>query len=263
MIPVLKFDNRIIGLDDAGMWSLTDMWAAAGASKHQRPADWIRQSDVQVFISAVERQYHDELKKAAARKAGVQKAMGRKAADHPGMFPSALRQQSGRVFAYWQIALAYAKYLSPQFHMWCNEIVRRYLNADPELVEDMFDRMPVPDQRRTLERLRGIEDRHRYTDVLKAHGVSSRGYGLCTEALQQPILGMSTREAKQARGVAARQSIREVMTTGELATTRFAEQAATARITGKNVRGDRGCMTESARAGRIAALAFDQIVNGD
>ena len=27
-------------------------------------------------------------------------------------------------WAHWQIGLAYAKYLSPEFHMWCNEVIR-------------------------------------------------------------------------------------------------------------------------------------------
>ena len=26
--------------------------------------------------------------------------------------------------AHWQIGIAYAKYLSPEFHVWCNTVVR-------------------------------------------------------------------------------------------------------------------------------------------
>ncbi len=33
-------------------------------------------------------------------------------------------------WAHWQIGLAYAKYLSPAFHAWCNEVVRGHMEGD-------------------------------------------------------------------------------------------------------------------------------------
>ena len=40
----------------------------------------------------------------------------------------------GSTYAHWQIALAYAKYLDPELHIWCNEVVvdRFELMADPD-----------------------------------------------------------------------------------------------------------------------------------
>lgn len=35
-------------------------------------------------------------------------------------------------WAHWQIALAYAKYLSPEFHIWCNTVVRDRMNGHVE-----------------------------------------------------------------------------------------------------------------------------------
>src|SRR5690606_31175446 len=37
----------------------------------------------------------------------------------------ATKGKGGATYAHWQIGLAYAKYLSPEFHMWCNEVVRQ------------------------------------------------------------------------------------------------------------------------------------------
>jgi hypothetical protein len=42
---------------------------------------------------------------------------------------AAKRGKGGGTFAHWQIGLAYAKYLSPEFHMWCNEVVRERMEA--------------------------------------------------------------------------------------------------------------------------------------
>ena len=46
--------------------------------------------------------------------------------------------------AHWQIALAYAKYLSPEFHMWCNTVVRERMEGhsptgsiSPNIVEEV------------------------------------------------------------------------------------------------------------------------------
>ena len=40
----------------------------------------------------------------------------------------------GGTFGHYQIALAYAKYLDPELHIWCNEVVvdRLELMADPD-----------------------------------------------------------------------------------------------------------------------------------
>ncbi|MDO9713867.1 KilA-N domain-containing protein [Paracraurococcus lichenis] len=34
------------------------------------------------------------------------------------------RGRYGATWAHWQLALAYARYLSPEFHLWCNTVVR-------------------------------------------------------------------------------------------------------------------------------------------
>ncbi len=39
----------------------------------------------------------------------------------------AKRGKGGGTWAHWQVAMAYAKYLSPEFHMWCNTVVRSHM----------------------------------------------------------------------------------------------------------------------------------------
>jgi hypothetical protein len=39
-------------------------------------------------------------------------------------FVAALRGRRGGTWAHWQLALPYARYLSPGFHLWCNTVVR-------------------------------------------------------------------------------------------------------------------------------------------
>ncbi len=86
--------------------SLTDMWKAAKEPQHREPYQWARKEGAS-FIEAV----------ALAHNLPVEQVMKSK----PG--------KGGGTYAHWQIGLAYAKYLSPEFHMWCNTVVRERMEG--------------------------------------------------------------------------------------------------------------------------------------
>lgn len=86
--------------------SLTDMWKANGAPENREPYNWARKEGVS-FIEAV----------ALAHNLTMEQVMTKK------------RGKGGATFAHWQIGLAYAKYLSPEFHMWCNQVVRERMEG--------------------------------------------------------------------------------------------------------------------------------------
>lgn len=86
---------------------LTDMWKAAGGYEVERPAQWARQTEGRVFVEYV----------AASLNLSVDQVF------------CAERGRAGGTWAHWQIALAYAKYLSADFHMWCNEVVRAHMEG--------------------------------------------------------------------------------------------------------------------------------------
>ncbi|RYI82696.1 MAG: KilA-N domain-containing protein, partial [Acetobacteraceae bacterium] len=45
----------------------------------------------------------------------------------PDGFVATTRGRRGGAWAHWQLALSYARYLSPAFHLWCNAVVRAAL----------------------------------------------------------------------------------------------------------------------------------------
>ncbi|SBW12709.1 conserved hypothetical protein [uncultured Alphaproteobacteria bacterium] len=89
--------------------NLTDMWKAAGADPSRRPVEWLRSAEAIRFV--------EFLAETTGEKVGdshlFQVAKGR----------------TGSTTAHWQIGLAYAKYLSPDFHMWCNTVVREKMEG--------------------------------------------------------------------------------------------------------------------------------------
>lgn len=100
-IAPLVYNGEVIHQRDE-MLSLTDMWRAAGSPSGRAPPDWIALASSQEFIACVE----------AGLNAGISGIKTRKG------------RYGGGTEAHWQVGLAYAKYLSPEFHMWCNTVVR-------------------------------------------------------------------------------------------------------------------------------------------
>lgn len=103
--------------DRGEMLSLTDMWAAARRKhvedggdaaefENRRPSNWARKEGAE-FIAALERTMN------VSR----------------GHIYQGERGAGGSTYAHWQVALAYAKYLSPHFHMWCNTVVRAHMEG--------------------------------------------------------------------------------------------------------------------------------------
>jgi len=93
------------------MLSLTDMWKAAGSPDNKRPDDWKKDSSNRSFIAHVSLMLNTPEK-------GIWKG---------------IRGNKGGTWAHWHIALAYAKYLSHEFHVWCNTVVRERMEKKQNL----------------------------------------------------------------------------------------------------------------------------------
>lgn len=104
--PTTLSFNGVAVRDKGEMLSLTDMWKASGSPSGRAPSDWLALSSAKDFVVHVE----------ASLNAG-----------NPGIYAKSGR--GGSTFAHWQIALAYAKYLSPEFHMQCNAIIRERMEG--------------------------------------------------------------------------------------------------------------------------------------
>jgi len=117
----LSYQGTPIRLRGA-MLNLTDMWKAAGRPENRRPADWLALEETLRF-----RAYADihwtELEDPVASNAGQ---AGIWNLDTDG-FVATVRGNQGGTWAHWQLALPYARYLSPAFHLWCNTVVRAAL----------------------------------------------------------------------------------------------------------------------------------------
>lgn len=102
----LSFNGAVIR-DRNEFLCLTDMWRAAGSPDGKKPSNWLRSKPVRLFIDHLE----ENLK-------GVQEHLF-----------DVSRGRQGETWAHWQLGMAFAKHLSPEFHRFCNEVVRAHMEG--------------------------------------------------------------------------------------------------------------------------------------
>lgn len=164
-------------------------------------------------------------------------------------------KHGGGTFAHWQIALAYAKYLSPQLHMQVNEVYARFKAGDVTLADEIADKATPEQQDWLAKRVAGKAARGMFTSTLQAHGVTGRGFADCTNAIYRPILGGKKSEICAQRGLRKSTNLRDVMDLEQLTRTALAEIVARKSIERFNVRGNDRCAFECGRAAeRVAAI---------
>lgn len=103
--------NNVVLRDEGEFLCLTDMWRAAGSDESKRPVEWLRSASAQEFIEFIA----ENLKVGNSH---VELLRVNRGGTEPG------------TWAHWQLALAYAKYLSPAFHAWCNDVVRKVMQGE-------------------------------------------------------------------------------------------------------------------------------------
>ena len=234
--PPLIIGGTPIHTNEAALVSLNDIWAAAereGCADGKRdPRRWKEEAGKE-FVDVV---------------AGALNV-------RPADIWKSTRGKGGGTFAHWQIALAYAKYLSPQLHMQVNEVYARFKAGDVTLADEIADKATPEQQDWLAKRVAGKAARGMFTSTLQAHGVIGRGFADCTNAIYRPILGGKKSEICAQRGLRKSTNLRDVMDLEQLTRTALAEIVARKSIERFNVRGNDHCAFECGRAAeRVAAI---------
>lgn len=232
----LIIGGSAIRTNDAGLVSLTDIYATAErggmADGKQDPRQWKRREGEQ-FIAFIAENMNVSLRHIYIGTKG----------------------KGGGTFAHWQIALAYAKYLSPELHMQVNEVYARVKSGDVTLADEIADKATPEQQEWLARRVAGKAARGQLTATLSAHGVYGKGYADCTNAIYKPILGGKKSEICAMRGLSRSKNLRDVMDLEQLTRTALAEIVARKNIERFNVRGNDHCSQECGRAAqKVAAI---------
>lgn len=214
--------GQLLKTNDEGLVSLTDLFKAAQAAGwadgKQSPYEWSRR-DGEHFIAFVA----ENLNTAQCR------------------IYKATKGKGGGTFAHWQIALAYAKYLSPELHMQVNEVYARFKTGDVTLAAEIADKAKPADAAWLARRVQSTVARNQLTSTLAAHGVAGKGFADCTNAIYRHVLGGKKSEVCAQRGLRKSTNLRDVMSVEQLTMTAMSELVAQRRIEVKNQRGNKAC----------------------
>lgn len=244
--PEFVYNGHRIAFDDDRFVNLTDMWRAAGSPENKDPAQW-RRYDGKEFIEYM----------------GGVSNMGK---SH--VWKTKRGQHSGGTWAHWQIALAYAKYLSHEFHRLANEAFREWVEekSDPGLkiergINDF--RKQGKSEVWIEDRVMGIATRHVLTSRMSDHNCRQVGnnnpYAEATRSITLQVLGRTPREIREEKGLPKSAKTRDHLDSHELVRLRFAESEAALRIKEKAADGNEECVECCREAGKAVRVALDSL----
>jgi hypothetical protein len=169
------------------MVNLTDMWKAAGRPFHKKPTYWRNKKQASELTEKI-----------------VKKEKGSK----DTLFKTK-RGLKGGTWAHWHLALAYAKYLSAEMHIWANDQIKQMMEfrKDPEKGLDTMveNRMKYfgESYEEALDwakaRLRSKESYKYFGSKIGKSGAggSNWKYGQATNTIYQILYGYKADELKE------------------------------------------------------------------
>ena len=170
----IKFGNDLI--------NLTNMWKACKGTKNQKPAHWLQRIDIQKFMKSLEKKL--------------------KGTSHVPF--KTIKGRNGGTYAHWQIGLAYAQYLDPFFHFWCNERIKEHfeMEANPELGVDKYTQKLIKGYKEAGKTDAWITDRFngKIQHKLLVHALKKAGvheYWTVMSEINMAVLGLHSKEFKK------------------------------------------------------------------
>lgn len=226
-----EFNGIAIAFEGKEKVSLTDLWKSAGSPNNFQPAQWLRWPQTQEFVNSL------------AQSLNVLPT-------HNDILQTKRGGKSPGTWAHWQIALAYAKHLSPELHMFVNQCFMERLQEErnPELAFSRGRERAIRQWKARGKSEEWIAERQKLiistkedNSILAKHGDDGRVYGMCHNALYKPILGGTAEEVRAQRGLAKKDSIRDNVSVIDLVKLQLASLVSKERIVEMNIRGNQQC----------------------
>lgn len=234
--------EKTIRIDADGRFCLNDIHKAAmangKATESQKPSEFLRHDKVKDFISEVDLE--------AGNRASIKTVKGR---GITGTYATEL------------VALRYAGWISAKVEVEVYRTFQKVAHADEVLTHDLIERQQDPEAaKRLAARAQSKVARNAFTDGLKRHGVTGKGYALCTNAIYEPLFGTNAKGLLALKSMPVTANAREAMDRRELVAVMFAEELALARIERDNSQGNPECIQHSRKAATETKRVIEKAV---
>ena len=239
-----RYNDHDVMFNDNKLVCLNDMWRAAGCPVGKEPQPWLQQDQTQGFVAHI-------LTTHKKRNMGVTHVL------------KSMRGRGGGTFAHWQIGLAYAKYLSHEFHAHANNAFKEWAEekADPSLKMDRAIAAYAKQGKAATwidKRQLGKEERKRFASTVFDHNGDAWTVAEGTRSISLKVIGQTPREIKLARAGSEKAKTRDQLSEIELTRIRFAEFEASNLIQARAADGHSECVA----ACRDAGAAVANLVSG-
>jgi hypothetical protein len=242
----VEYNECPINIRLSDKWiSLTDMWRAQGSPTSKRVNDWLNNDNIKPLLTVLAVELNTT----------------------PSCIYETRKGKGGGTFGIPKLALAYAEYLSPEFHSWAlgTLIERIEEDADPELGITRSRGRAIAKWKRQGKsdewintRLKEIEGRNYLTDELQTRGINQPWqYGVCTNEIYKPILGGETKKVKEERGLPAKSNLRDSLDEVENAAIILAEAIARKKMRINELQGFKECRDACSESGEQVKKALD------
>jgi hypothetical protein len=204
-LAFLEVKGRKIGMDLKGRLRLNDIHKAGGFTVNQQPKDWAALATTLRLIQFT-----------ASKMSGKS---GHLSKDEIKSVYCVVIGRNGGTWAHPNLALAYAKYLSPALHYEVNEVFLRYKSGDATLADETLQRSTPEGNEWVARRAMGRVVRNDYTRELDNRGVNKGfQYGLCTNETYIHLFDKPAAKLKVERGLDPKTGkLRDKMSMKELA----------------------------------------------
>lgn len=217
-IVSLRFEGEAIRKDKEGRFSLNDLHRMSGGDPSKSPGNWARSDSIKGLVEVLQ----EEILPNAGKRA-FEVLVSKKG-------------NNGGTWSILGLALAYSKFLSPEFHAACLKVIEERIEEDqnPEIgVTRSVDRAHKAYARVgknsewIQKRIQGICTRHALTAFLSSRGCNAPDdYRSCTNALYIGISGTDAAGLKKMMGLDPKANPRDHMTRRQLSEIALAEELA-------------------------------------
>jgi hypothetical protein len=237
-----------IAEDSHGHIRLDDIWVAAKAKPSKEPSRWRDTAGAKALITELQKKI-------------VISGLKENRPDIPVIYALRGRGRSG-TFAHPILAAAYAGYLSPKLELEVREVWLRFRSGDATLADEVLERASDQDNLWVARRAESRVMRNIYTDTLKRHGVTGRGYGDCTDEGYLGLFGNRTDKLRREMGLPAKTNVRNHLSRINLSQVILMEDLAAEGIEAEDSRGNSECKEVTGRMARHVRAAVEAARSG-
>lgn len=248
---ILNHNGVDIVADDEKFVSLTEIWKASGSDNAKTPARYLRNDHASEFISSLARNLKVQICTLTKVRRG---------------------KHLGGTWGHWQVAMAYAKWVNPDFHQAVNEGFRRWHEEEknPGLKIDRGIEKYLK-QGRSIEwvsrRVDGKVTRKELMGTMSDHNCKTNGkhdnpFAEATRSISLVVIGKTPSEFRKEKGLVKKNQLtRDQFTERELTRMKFAESEAAHMIRDEAADGNKeclGCIKAACEAVKAVIRSIDQ-----